>query len=75
MCTEMKDDTSIYDNESKKAITWKDYKEQHKNWDFGGSDPDRHDFEAKAQLAWKRVALGFANALGRNSQNMESKVL
>lgn len=62
MCTEMKENTSVYEPGYHRAITWKEFKEKDKDckdWDFGESDPDRHDFEGKAQKAWKKVGPRF----------------
>ena len=60
----MQDDTSIFEPEESKAITWKDFKEKRKDWTFGEVDPDNRDFEGKAQLAWKKVGRRFCKRFG-----------
>jgi Mg-chelatase subunit ChlD len=56
------ENTSVYEPGYQKAITWKEFKEKHEDWDFGESDPDRHDFEEKAQKAWKKVGPRFCKS-------------
>lgn len=60
----VQDDARILEPGYPKAITWKEFKQQHPDWDFGEKDPDRYDFEAKAKNAWKKVGPRFCEGFG-----------
>ncbi len=49
------DETPILEPGREETLSWAAYKAEHSDWDFSESDPDRRDFEAKAQVTWKVV--------------------
>lgn len=54
----------ILEPDRKEPLSWAAYKFEHSDWDFSESDPDRRDFEAKAQVTWKVVGPYFCKKYG-----------
>ena len=54
----------ILEPDRKEPLSWAAYKLEHSDWDFSESDPDRRDFEAKAQVTWKVVGPHFCKKYG-----------